>query len=175
MILYVVLTIYSFARNRLYSGLFFFSMAYGVKAGALLLMPAVLGIVHVNFGTLRLIISILFIVGFQFMLAYPFLSTETLIGDYLQRSKLTGAGRRGIQGSPEFWNYLAAHKDLSILWTFLPHHLYFDKAFFADRVKIAMLLSNVWFFFIRKACIIDCFDNLRWCCRKTLRGAETHA
>jgi hypothetical protein len=52
---------------------------------------------------------------------------NSTLHDYIERSKLTGAGRNGILGAAEFWNYLAAHQDLSILWTWIPQDLYFNK------------------------------------------------
>lgn len=64
MLLYLVLAIYSFARSRPYFGMFFFSMAYGMKAGALLLIPSMLGLIHLNHGTFKLIICTAFLVGF---------------------------------------------------------------------------------------------------------------
>jgi hypothetical protein len=85
---------------------------------------------------------------------------DSTVQDYIIRSKLTGAGRNGIQGSAEFWDYLAAHKGLSIFWTFLSDEVYFDKSAFSDKVKIGILAVNVWFFFVRKNCLWQCLDNL---------------
>jgi hypothetical protein len=44
---------------------------------------------------------------------------ETTISDYLIRSKLTGAGRQGIDGSEEKWDFLAADYDNSMLFTWV--------------------------------------------------------
>jgi hypothetical protein len=82
----------------------------------------------------------------------PFLLGESTISDYIIRSKLTGAGRNGIAHAAAFWDYLAAHKDLSIFWTFLSERVYFDKALFSDKVKIGMLFVNIYHFFLRKGC-----------------------
>lgn len=93
-------------------------------------------------------------------MALPFVLGDTTVKDYIHRSKLTGAGRDGVAGAPEFWDYLAAHQSLSILWTFIPEEVYFTKHLFADRVKAMMLLLNVWHFFIRKWCTPQCFTHL---------------
>ena len=79
---------------------------------------------------------------------------------YIHRSKLTGAGRDGIAGAAEFWNYLAAHRDLSIFWTFISEETYFNKEAFADKLKIGMVLVNIYHFFFRKMCLIPCLTNL---------------
>ena len=85
---------------------------------------------------------------------------NSTLHDYIERSKLTGAGRNGIAGAAAFWDYLAAHQDLSIFWTFIPWEIYFNKELFSDRVKIAMLFCNVWNFFIRQNSFPRCISNL---------------
>ena len=149
MLLYLVLSIYHFAKDRPYIGTFFFSMAYGLKAGALLIIPAMLSVIHYNYGTIKLIVCVAFMVGFQVLIALPFLLGETTVADYLHRSKLTGAGRNGVQGSAAFWDYLAAHQELSIFWTFLDNESYFNKDILSKRVKMAIPLVNVWFSFVQ--------------------------
>jgi len=49
---------------------------------------------------------------------------------------------------------------LSIFWTFIPADIYFDKSRFSDRVKIGMVVANIYHFFIRKGCTAQCFTNL---------------
>merc|ERR1712178_536112 len=73
---------------------------------------------------------------------------------------LTGAGRNGIAGAAAFWDYMAAHRDLTIFWGFIPEHIYFDKAALSDKLKIGMLAVNIYHFFIRKKCLIPCLQNL---------------
>ena len=80
--------------------------------------------------------------------------------DYIQRSKLTGAGRNGIAGAEEFWDYLAAEQFKSILWTWIPNEIYMTKELFSDRVKMAMIFFNIWNFFIRQNCFPRCWSNL---------------
>lgn len=80
--------------------------------------------------------------------------------DYIERSKLTGAGRNGIAGAEEYWDYLAAVQVLSILWTWIPEDIYFNKELFSDRVKLAMVIFNIWNFFVRQNCFPRCWTNL---------------
>lgn len=95
------------------------------------------------------------------MIATPFcLFGETTVADYIHRSKLTGAGRNGVAGAAAFWDYLAAHQELSIFWTFIPSDVYFNKEAFSDKVKIGMVVANIWHFFIRKGALVPCFQNL---------------
>mmetsp|Transcript_13063 Transcript_13063/g.22047 ORF Transcript_13063/g.22047 Transcript_13063/m.22047 type:complete len:218 (+) Transcript_13063:559-1212(+) len=113
-----------------------------------------------NFGTIRLIMSLVIILGFQVLIALPFVLNESSVADYIQRSKLTGAGRNGIAHAAAFWDYLAAHQSLSLFWTFLPEEVYFDKSRMADPLKVAQLTLNVYHFFLRKWCLPQCFTNL---------------
>lgn len=95
------------------------------------------------------------------IIALPFcLFGESTVNDYIIRSKLTGAGRNGIAGAAAFWDYLAAHQSLSIFWTFIPEETYFNKEAFSDKVKIGMVVCNIWHFFFRKWAIVPCFQNL---------------
>ena len=68
---YIVLCIHAFARNHLKTGIFWFSMAYGLKAGALLLFPPMLGSIQYYHGTIKLLLSIAAIVVFQIVIALP--------------------------------------------------------------------------------------------------------
>jgi len=76
------------------------------------------------------------------------------------RSKLTGAGRNGAANAEEHWDYLAADKELSLFWTFLSEACYYDRTCMADPVKIAILVINVYHFFVRKWCLPQCLTNL---------------
>jgi hypothetical protein len=55
---------------------------------------------------------------------------------------------------------MAAHIDLSIFWTFIDQDCYFHYPCLAFKLRIAMLLLNVYHFFIRKWCFPRCFENL---------------
>ena len=152
--LYMILACYYSMKNSPMIATFWLSMGLGVKAGVLLLIPGFLGSIQYNHGTITLIKAIVFIIVYQIVIALPFVLGNSTVYDYIQRSKLTGAGRDGIAGAAMFWDYLAAHQDLSILWTFIPNEIYFVKELFSDRVKMAMLFCNIWNFFIRQNCSI---------------------
>lgn len=47
---------------------------------------------------------------------------------------------------------MAAHRDLSIFWTFIDFDCYFHYECLALYLRIAMLSLNVYHFFIRKMC-----------------------
>lgn len=85
-------------------------------------------------------------------MALPFLLGETSVADYLERSKLTGAGRNGIAGAAPFWDYLASEWSYTIFWSWINEDTFYDKALFSDRVKLCILVANVWHFFFRKWC-----------------------
>jgi hypothetical protein len=99
---------------------------------------------------------------------------DSTVADYIHRSKLTGAGRNGVAGAAPFWDYLAAHRELSIFWTFVPTELYFVKAEFSDKVKACMLATNVWHFFVRKRAFQPCIDNLLATFSSKAPGVKTH-
>ena len=89
------------------------------------------------------------------MVAVPFLipfGGETSVEDYLIKSKLTGAGRNGFAGAAPHWDYLASHIELTVFWSWIDRDCYFKKECFADRVKLGILVVNVYHFFVRKWC-----------------------
>jgi Gpi18-like mannosyltransferase len=73
MVLYLAMAIYFLAKGKPLTGVFWFSMAYGIKAGALLLIPSMLGSIQYNHGIVKLIQCIVLLVGFQVAIAWPFL------------------------------------------------------------------------------------------------------
>ena len=84
---------------------------------------------------------------------------ESSVSGYIRRSKLTGQGRNGIAFAEEFWDYLAAHHDLSIFWKFVGHHIYFHSKGLNLFCKVSMLLFNVYHFFIKKNAFFTCWSN----------------
>lgn len=86
MALYLVVCIYLTITNRPILASFFFTLALSIKAGPYLLMPAFLGAVHFNYGTIVLLTSVALIIGFQVLVALPFLLGDTSVKDYLSRS-----------------------------------------------------------------------------------------
>ena len=110
MMLYLLLAVYFLIKSKPIVASFFLTLGLSVKAGMLLLIPSFLGSIQMNHGTIKLVTCIVLIIGFQVVIALPFvLFGESTVADYIQRSKLTGAGRNGIAGAAAFWDYLAAH------------------------------------------------------------------
>ena len=64
MALYLIICIYFTITNRPMIASCFFTLGLSMKAGLILLMPAFLGSVHFNHGTVVLVSSLLLIVGF---------------------------------------------------------------------------------------------------------------
>ena len=90
----------------------------------------------------------------------PFLMGETTVEDYLERSKFSMQGRNRFAGAPEFYDYLASSYQATIFWSFIPEKCYFDKQCLAIWLKPAILAVNVYYFFIRKNCFMQCIYNL---------------
>jgi uncharacterized membrane protein len=64
MMLYILLCMYFTLINRPMLATFFFTLGLSVKAGVLLLLPAFLGQMQYNYGTVNLIKSIALILAF---------------------------------------------------------------------------------------------------------------
>lgn len=120
MMLYLLISIYNFGKGSPILGSFWCTMALGVKAGIILILPSLLGSIMYNHGLKMLIICTAVIVSFQVLIALPFVINDTKVKDYLDRSKLSGAGRNGFAGAPRFWDYLASDYTLTIFWGFIP-------------------------------------------------------
>lgn len=91
---------------------FFFSLSMSIKAGTMLYMPAMLGIIQYRFGILYLVGSVITLVLPQVYLAWPFLSLgtgQTSLQDYINMSKLLGGNGKGEPG----WG---AIQEWSIYW-----------------------------------------------------------
>jgi hypothetical protein len=86
---------------------------------------------------------------------------ETSIATYIEKSKLTGQGRNGFAFAHPVYDYMAAHQDDSVFWTFVDKDTYYDKSKLADTIKPLMLIGNVYYFFIRKNCLPQCLYQLR--------------
>lgn len=112
-----------------------------------------------NHGIIYLILAIIVLVGTQVLMAGPFVddnlaramgfkSAETGWLKYLRRIKLlTDPESTDLQ--------LAAEYDNSIQWRILHEEVYNSQAFI-DACKVMMLSLNVYYFFIRKACLMQC-------------------
>lgn len=64
MMLYMLVAIYYMIKNRPMLGSFWVTMALGVKAGVILLLPGLLGQIQYNHGTIKLLICFTIIIGF---------------------------------------------------------------------------------------------------------------
>jgi Gpi18-like mannosyltransferase len=64
MTLYILLCMYFTLANKPLLATFFFTLGLSVKAGVLLLLPAFLGQMQYNYGTVNLLKSIAIIIGF---------------------------------------------------------------------------------------------------------------
>lgn len=92
MIFYIVLAIYCFVKDCPNMGVFFFSIGFGIKAGAILLIPAMFGMIQYNHGTIQLIKSVVTFVAFTIIISLPFTYFgETELKEYLWKSKILGA------------------------------------------------------------------------------------
>jgi hypothetical protein len=129
-----------------------------MKAGVMLMLPAFLGAVQYAFGTRKLILCLIVIIGFQILVALPFLG-ETTVSEYLMRSRFAGGGRNGIGQAVAEMDNVGAHFNHTIFWKFLDEEMYYSK-WWNDGLKVAILVLNVYHFFVRKWCVPRCVGNL---------------
>ena len=161
MMLYLLIGLFHLFQNKPITSICWITLALSVKAGVMLVLPALLGSIQFNFGTRTLLKCMTILVGFQILVSLPFILTETTIADYLERSKLTGAGRNGIGFAEPYFDYLAAHQTLTIFWRFVPENFYYDPEGLAKHCKIGIVALNIYHFFIRKGALITCLTNLK--------------
>ncbi len=64
MVLYLIMAVYQCLKNKPMLASFWITMGLGVKAGVILILPGFLGSIQYNHGTLVLIKSLIFILGF---------------------------------------------------------------------------------------------------------------
>ena len=159
MILYILIAIFYSLRAKPLKSAFWLTLAMSLKAGALLLLPALLGHIHYQHGLGTLLASVLLIVSFQIVISLPFTLTDTNYKDYLVRTKFTGAGR--VTPSEPFWDFVASRYDHSIFWTFIPQECYESWPCLPQKLRIAMFGLNIYHFFFRKWCLPRCLGNLR--------------
>lgn len=160
MAMYLVMAIYYLGKNHLVKGIFWLSMSLGLKAGVILIMPMVLGSIMYNNGLYKLVFSVLFMIAFQIVIALPFITTDTPLMVYLSRAKFTGAGRDGMAGAAKIYDFVTSAYYLTIFWSWVPKEFYYDQYCLPLILRIAIPLSNVYYFFIKKNCFYQCWDNL---------------
>mmetsp|Transcript_13789 Transcript_13789/g.21540 ORF Transcript_13789/g.21540 Transcript_13789/m.21540 type:complete len:209 (-) Transcript_13789:229-855(-) len=161
MILYIVLAIYLMVKNQPLLAALLISLGLSVKAGVILFLPAFLGSIQYYFGTLKLFLALLILIGLQAAMAWPFIASgKTTVGEYLKASQLTGAGRQSEFYTEDYWGYLGAAQGLSIFFTYIPEDIYFSNLLFAMPLKVLMLGGNIYHFFIKHEAFPRCFSNL---------------
>jgi len=74
--LYVIGTMYLVQTNRPIIAALLLTLAISIKAGALLVVPSLLGWTQYKYGTQTLIVSCFIIVSFQILVALPFTEPE---------------------------------------------------------------------------------------------------
>ena len=135
-----------------------FNFGYSIKASAILILPGLLGMIQHNNGILVLTTAILLTIGLQTLVAIPFIfSGDTKIEDYLQRSKLLGAGSSGILGRNETFDHTASLYKRTIFWAYLDQEVYENPYLFTKPLFALQLFCNAWFFFVNKGLFKGCW------------------
>lgn len=169
--LYVVLLIVIMMKNKPVFGAIMVTVAISVKAGGVLLLPSFLGWVQYQHGTLKLLTCISIIVGFQVLVAAPFIfdSAAYMMGfkvgaqttpiHYIEYAKFIG-------GKVNDTTHHGAAYSSTIYWQFLTRGEY-NSWLFCELLKISQLGVNVYYFFIRRNCLPQCLANLAATFRQT--------
>ena len=71
--MFIYLVIYFVQRNSPYKAIIAFTTGLSIKAGALIILPAFLGIIHYRYGLKMLFKCFLIIFYTQYALGYPFI------------------------------------------------------------------------------------------------------
>lgn len=85
---FIILTIYCIFKQRYNQALLAMNLAIGTKAGALLLVPAFLVTMLLGKSFKGVLLSIVFTVVFQYVMAYQFISSD--LDSYMLDSRLFG-------------------------------------------------------------------------------------
>lgn len=104
--------------------------------------------------------SIVIMIVFQIIVSLPFILGDTPVADYIEMSKFTGAGRNGRGIYNPAYDYMGSDHAQTIFWSFVPIDLYLDKERFGDRLKMGILLINIWHFFVKQNALWQCLTNL---------------
>jgi hypothetical protein len=144
------------SKNRPIGAVTLLSVAISLKAGGLLLLPALLGWVQYQHGTGKLLLSLLAFVGIQVLAAAPFVSdtfcglfgwkmgAQTSLRTYLERSKFLPSTEKREQVGSQY--------GISLWWRFIDESTYYKDSFLSF-LKVCMLSINIWYFFIRRNCL----------------------
>jgi uncharacterized membrane protein len=77
--MYLVMSMYYLAKSRPIFATILFSLAYSVKAGTLLMVPAFTGSMQYFFGTRTLLKCVFIIIAFQIIISLPFVLGESTV------------------------------------------------------------------------------------------------
>ena len=124
------------------------TFAISLKAGGLLLLPTMLGMIQYHYGikTLMKAIGVIFI--WQYLLVgmfyHEFVGGETGMWFYFKLAKFTGNSEVGAA-----W-------ENNIFWRFLGYENYVNNESFIQNTQMGMLALNVYIFFIHHGCLPKC-------------------
>ena len=128
-------------------------IAISVKAPAVLVLPAFWGSIQYIYGTPALILSIFTVFIVQVSVALPFLCQifggQTSIMAYWHYSKYLGGDSSHTMTD---WVF-------SINWQFISKTTY-ESQLFMNGCRIAIILCNIYHFFVKKNALWKCLDNL---------------
>lgn len=160
MMMYIVIAIYLSASSRPLQSSFWLSMAFGIKSGVTLLLPAFMGSMIYNHRPIELFLSIIIIIGLQIAIALPFITGATTIKDYLNASGHAALHSSLFGELHEYSDFLLAKHDQSVFLTFVPEKYYYDKDSLVVYLKPAISILHIYYIYIRKGCLNKCLSNL---------------
>ena len=152
MIFLLIVAVYQIMTNRPMAASLFFTMSLGTKAGALLMLPTFLGSIQYFYGTIRLIQSVVIIVGYQILVALPFVMNHTTVMYYLENSFIFSEKNEGARTGVIYSG--------TIFWHFVGKDFFDDPTKFANPLRAIMICVQIWHFFVRQGCTAKCFENL---------------
>ena len=98
------------------------------------------------------------IIGFQILIALPFVLSDTSAIDYINRAKFLGGGRDTPEQS--VYNFMASNRLLTIFWHFVDAECYENQHCLYFWLRHLAIFGNIYHFFIRKGCLKQCVVNL---------------
>lgn len=160
--LYVVLVIYFTIKNRPILASLMFTIGLSVKAGSFFILPAFLGIVQYRYGTFKLLACLLVMFVYQVIIALPFVydpvalmlgfpnGAGNTLEKYMWQTRYAGGSADTRRGA------VIIH---TIYFFFLSHEAFHSEEFI-EYTRIAILSVNIYYFFIRSGCVIQCLQNI---------------
>lgn len=159
LLFWVALALYFISKHRPLVSVTSMALALSIKAGAILMLPSILGWIQYFYGTIYLLASVAWFVFIQYILAAPFCSPTV--------SSLMGFSSAGTGWSNYFKFFLGGRThganafDLSYFWNeyTISQQLY-ESVAFVNIMKFMMIFVNVFFFFIKFNGLPKCLANL---------------